>query len=136
MSTNSHQYLIFSLLDELYAIELSKVAEVCDPPDISPIPFAPECYSGAFNFHGNIVAIINLPTIIGLPQKYVDAGKLIVLEQEIASIGFFVDFTIKIIPEEQLSFVPTADNKYSSATLHFSDCKAILLNTELLILAI
>lgn len=123
----SRKFLIFSLSGAHYAIDLAQVAEVGDPPQTSPIPLAPAYYNGALNFHGDIVAVMNLALFLDL-SGFSTPGKIIVLHKDVASLAFLVDSVVRIISEEEVSLRPTLDNLFSSATLCLSDGEAIQLD--------
>jgi purine-binding chemotaxis protein CheW len=134
MTENKKKFIIFSLQGALYALDLAQVAEVGDPPPLSPIPLTPSCYSGAFNFHGDIVAVLNLPLFLGLTDQGCH-GKIIMLQQEIASLAFLVDSVIKIVSEDEVSYSAAADSNFTDATLNLTDDEAILINLEALVRA-
>lgn len=58
--SDTSRYLLFTLMDSTYAIDLQQVAEVVEPPPLSPIPRAPAHLIGAMNSHGNIKAVVDL----------------------------------------------------------------------------
>lgn len=131
MTTRNRKFLIFSLQDSLYALDLAQVAEVGDPPPMSPIPLAPACYSGALNFHGDIVPVMNLSLFLGLAEDG-HPGKIIVLHREITSLAFLVDTIVRIIAENEVSFGKPPEMCLATATLSMSDGYAIQLDIEAL----
>lgn len=132
MTGRKRDFLIFSLRNSTYALDLAQVAEVGDPPQVSPIPLSPPCYSGALNFHGDIVAVLNLPLFLDLAGSG-QAGKIIVLNQEVASLAFLVDTVIRIVSEEAVTFRPPPDNRFAAATLMLHDSEAIQLDLGALV---
>jgi purine-binding chemotaxis protein CheW len=132
MTERTRKFLIFSLQGSLYALDLAQVAEVGDPPQMYPIPLAPPYYSGALNFHGDIVAVMNLGVFLGLagPNK---PGKIIVLHQEIASLAFIVDTVVRIVSEMEVSFSTPSDGGFASASLELSDGDAIQIDLDALV---
>lgn len=123
----NRKFLIFSLQDSLYALDLATVAEVSDPVSVSPIPFAPGYYSGALSFHGDIVAVMNLAHFLGGAEQRAP-GKMIVLRPEIASLAFLVDTVLKIVSEDEISARSPARYSYSTYTLVFSGLTVIQLD--------
>ena len=132
MTDRNRKFLIFSLPGSLYALDLAQVAEVGDPPQTWPIPLAPPCYSGAINFHGDIVAVMDLAIFFDLtgPGK---PGKIIVLHQEIASLALLVDAVVRIVSEGEVSFSPPPDDEFAAATLGLIDGVAIQLDLDALV---
>lgn len=133
MTTRNRKFLIFSLQDSLYALNLAQVAEVGDPPQLWPIPLAPSCYTGALNFHGDILAVMNLALFLGLPGSGTP-GKIIVLHREVASLAFLVDTVVRIVSEDEIdSFSAPPDNDFAAATLSMYAGEAIQLDLETLV---
>jgi purine-binding chemotaxis protein CheW len=132
MTSHSRKFLIFSVIDSLYALDLKQVAEVGDPPQLWPIPMAPTCYSGALSYHGDIIAVMNMAHFLRLKGS-LKPGKIIVLHQEVASLAFLVDTVIRIISEDEISVCAAPDNHFASAKLVLHDGEAILLNLEALV---
>lgn len=134
MIDQNRKFLIFSLKDSLYALDLAHVAEVDDPKQMYPIPLAPDCYCGAIYFHGDIVAVMNLASFLG-KHRANQPGKMVVIQQEIASLAFLVDTIVRIISEAEVSHSPASDSDFASATLKLTDGEAILLDLEALALS-
>jgi len=132
MTTNGRKFMIFSLQGSLYALDLKQVAEVGDPPQMCPIPLAPSCYSGALNFHGDIIAVMNLALFLCLPGGR-QPGKIIVLHREVASLAFLVDTIVGIVSEEEVSFSRATDNGFAAATVNLLDGEATQLDLEALV---
>ena len=132
MTDRNRKFLIFSLQASLYALDIAQVAEVDDPPQLWPIPLAPPCYSGALNFHGDIIAVMNLSLFLGRdgPAK---PGKIIVLRQEVASLAFLVDTVVRIVSEDEAIFTPPPDTGFAAATLGLFDGEAIQLDLDALV---
>lgn len=132
MTDRIRKFLIFSLQGSLYAVDLTTVAEVGDPPQMWPIPLAPPCYCGALNFHGDIVAVMDLALFLGLTG--VDKpGKIVVLHQKVASLAFLVDTIVRIVSENEVSFSPALDDGFAAATLDLIDGEAIQLDLDALV---
>lgn len=132
LNSQNRKFLIFSLQESLYALDLAQVAEVADPPQTWPIPLAPAYYSGALSFHGDIVAVMKLSLFLGL-SGYSQPGKVVVLRQEVASLAFLVDAVVRIISEDEVAFSAAPDNYFSSVILTFSGGKAVQLDLEKLV---
>lgn len=124
MTDHNRKFLIFSLQGSHYALDLAQVAEVGDRPQMSPIPMAPPCYSGALNFHGDIVVVMNLGLFLGL-DGCSQPGKIVVLCREVASLAFLVDTIVRIVSEGEVYFSKPPDNGFAAATLRLSDGEAI-----------
>lgn len=135
MTTNDRKFLIFSLQGLLYALDLTQVAEVNDPPQMWAIPLAPPCFSGALNYNGDIVAVMNLALFLGLPETgNGKLGKIVLLRQEVASLAFLVETVVRIVSEAEVSFGPAPDKSFAAATLVLTDGEAIQLDPDALVL--
>lgn len=134
MTDSNRKFLVFTLQSSLYALDLAHVAEVSDPPQLCPIPLAPLCYSGALNYHGDIVAVMDLSVFLGIPGC-VRPGKLIVLHHEVASLAFLVESVVRIVAETEVSSSPAKKNCFAAALLNLSDGKATLLDLEALVIS-
>ena len=132
MIPRNRKFLIFSLQDSLYALDLTQVAEVGDPQQLWPIPLAPSCYSGALNFHGDIVAVMDLAVFLDLPGPR-KPGKIIVLRREVASLAFLVDSVVRIVSEDEISSGSPHDTRFAVATLVMSGGEAVQLDLEALV---
>ena len=112
MSTNNvdttNQYLTFSLSDELYALEVSKVKEVLEYQAITRVPKTPDFMRGVINVRGGIVPIVDLRLKFGLPaqEQTVDTCIIVLeisIENETITVGTIADNVhevVEIQPEE------------------------------------
>ena len=134
MTEHNRKFLIFSIQGSLFALDLSQVAEVGDPPQMWPIPLAPACYRGVMSFHGDIVAVMDLAIFLGMSGRSL-CEKIIILRQDIASLAFLIDTVVRIIPEEDVSasFGPASESVFATAKLSLIDGEAILLDLDLLV---
>ena len=132
-TANDSRFLIFRLQGSLYALNLAQTAEVADLTQLWPIPLAPPCYSGAMSFHGDIIAVMNLPLFLGLGGDS-KPEKIIILHQSIASLALLVDTVVRIVSADGATSTPTTESKFSAATLTLPEGKALLLDLEVLVL--
>jgi purine-binding chemotaxis protein CheW len=85
----------FELGGERYALDIQLAREIVEMIPITPIPRAPPYISGVINLRGEITNIMNLNTLLGLPNQEIrDNQKIIVLVPEAAggsNVGIIVD---------------------------------------------
>jgi purine-binding chemotaxis protein CheW len=62
----SHQYIVFRIGQEEYALHIDMIKEVVLTPTISKVPMAPSFIRGVANIRGNILAIIDLEERLGI----------------------------------------------------------------------
>jgi len=135
MKDSGHKYLIFTLKGRRYALDLSQVAEVNEPPGTWPIPGAPSCYSGAMNFHGSIVAVLDLAAFLGIPGSH-RQEKVIVLAPDIASLALLVEHVERTVPAAQVRIsdqVQKGDERISSRTLLLAEESVVLIDAAELV---
>jgi len=131
-TANDSKFLIFRLQESLYALDLAQTAEVADLTQLWPIPLAPPYYGGAMNFHGDIIAVMDLAIFLGLSGGN-RPEKIIILHHSIASLALLVDSVIRIVSAEEVTSIPTVDTKFSAATIILPEGKALLLDLGVLV---
>jgi len=62
-------YLTFTLGEELFAVDVSKVREVLDYTNITKIPRTPEYMRGVINLRGSVVPVIDLRLKFGMSKS-------------------------------------------------------------------
>lgn len=91
----------FELGNERYALDIQLAREIVEMIPITPIPRAPAYISGVINLRGEITNIMNLNTLLGLPDKDIrENQKIIVLVPEAVggnNIGIIVDDVSSVI---------------------------------------
>ena len=80
--------LEFGLTDETYAFELAYVREVAALVELSPLPGVPGFVMGVTCMHGQIIAVVDLRKIFGLPERGLrDSRQVIVLQSADMEFG-------------------------------------------------
>lgn len=103
----------FELGGERYALDINLAREIVEMMPITPIPRAPPFISGVINLRGEITNIMNLNTLLGLPDKEIrDNQKIIVLVPEAAkgnNVGIIVDdvSSVRQVPEADIEKIGT-----------------------------
>ncbi|MEN6610802.1 MAG: chemotaxis protein CheW [Methanoregulaceae archaeon] len=98
----------FELGGELYALDIQLAREIVEMIPITPIPRAPPFINGIINLRGEITTIINLYTLLGLPQTEIRKDqKIIILVPESAggnNVGIIVDevHSVNQVPESSI----------------------------------
>ena len=127
MISQEHRYLIFAIEGALFAFDLAHVAEVSEMPETWPIPAAPSYYRGAMNFHGVIVAVMDLSAFMGI-EACSNPEKLIVLDTRLAALGFMVEQVLRIVPEDEAMQLIIRDEGFSCGAFTVSEGKVTLLD--------
>lgn len=121
------RFLLFKLMDELFATPLLGVREVVEPQDPKPIPNTPAFFLGMINIRGRIVGVVDLRTRFGYKVSDSSNKSLMVFETESGPISAVVDSVEDVIQLDASTFdrdphlktaVPT---KYIEGIAHFKD---------------
>lgn len=101
------KYLIFTLSDNIYGVQLSSVREVIGVQSCIPVPSAPVYFLGLLNLRGRVVSAIDLKKKIGMNLKSLAQTKrpaIIITEVGGVSLGCQVDSIVEVlsIDEERI----------------------------------
>jgi purine-binding chemotaxis protein CheW len=111
----------FELGGERYALDIQLAREIVEMIPITPIPRAPAYISGVINLRGEITNIMNLNTLLGLPNQEVRSNqKIIVLVPEAtggSNVGIIVDDVSSVIqvPESSVDKIGEGFSSESSS---------------------
>ncbi len=135
------KYLMFSLGEHLYGIEILKIIEISKLGNIRTIPKAPEYVKGIMNFRGMLIPVVDMRVILNLETvEYTEKNYIIIIELSVGSktlrFGIAVDSVTEIIDvkskdlEEPPPFVLNNTNNYLSAMVKINDEVRILLDAD------
>ncbi|KIH78171.1 hypothetical protein GFER_01070 [Geoalkalibacter ferrihydriticus DSM 17813] len=86
------EWLTFSLGSEDYALDISAVAEIIKPREITEIPRVPDFVLGIISLRGVIVPIFDLKRRLQLGAgEQTPTSRIIVCQKDEATAGFLVD---------------------------------------------
>ncbi len=112
--TSQSQYLTFALDGEAFATEISRVREVLEYAQITPVPRAPEYMLGVINLRGNVVPIVDLRLQFLMQAKEPDIDTCIIIveiniEGTQTIVGVLADSVQEVIDlkPEQMEAVPS-----------------------------
>ncbi|MDD2850368.1 MAG: chemotaxis protein CheW [Desulfuromonadaceae bacterium] len=128
------KFLIFSLQDSQYALDLTHVAEINDTPQLWPVPLVHGHCRGVLNFHGDIVLAINLGYFFGGVENSVQ-GKIIVLHRDVAALALLVDSVIRIVSEDEVTCVPPSGNALITAVFTLAGSEVMQLDLDAVVRA-
>ena len=108
------QYLTFKLDGESFATEISKVKEVLEYTQVTPVPRSPEFMQGVINLRGSVVPVVDLRLQFGMPAvvQTVDTCIIIIevnIEGTSTVLGALADSVQEVInlKPEQLEPAPS-----------------------------
>ncbi|MBF0185899.1 MAG: chemotaxis protein CheW [Magnetococcales bacterium] len=67
--TETTQFLTFTLADEVFAIDISRIKEVLEYTPLTKVPRTPESMCGVINLRGSVVPVIDLRLTFGMPKS-------------------------------------------------------------------
>ena len=98
------QYIVFSINQQSFGIEISKVKEVLSYRKITPLPQMKGFIKGIINLRGTIIPVFDLREKFNLPtEEYTQFNVIIVVEISGRVMGVIVDVisdVFEILPEE------------------------------------
>ncbi len=104
VSTGETQYTTFFVGDLLLGLSISRVREINRHLDVTVVPHAPDFVLGVINLRGDVVTVLDLASIIGLPRREVTRNsRNVVIHWEDQLVGLAVDRIADIVaisPEE------------------------------------
>jgi purine-binding chemotaxis protein CheW len=135
--TTEEQVVVFSLADELYGLDISRVQGIIKMPEVTRVPRAAEFVEGVINLRGEIVPIIDLRKRFGLAhhKDSVDT-RIINVEMGDHLVGLIVDAVEEVlnIPSDVIEpppdLVTTVDSAYLRSIAKLQDRLVILLDLD------
>jgi purine-binding chemotaxis protein CheW len=73
--------LLFTLGEEIYGLEISAIQEIVEDPPLYYVPRAEGALVGAINFHSQVLAVIDLSALLGLPGEKRDHRRVVLTPQ-------------------------------------------------------
>lgn len=101
------QLVSFTLANELYGIEITKVREIILIADITRIPEAPIYLKGLINLRSTVIPVIDLRAKFGLSEgELTDESRIMVLQACGKTIGIVVDAVNEVLRVKQDQIAP------------------------------
>jgi purine-binding chemotaxis protein CheW len=120
MSNRNARLILFTVRENRYALNLQDVAEVLNPPVTFPVPWTPAYLSGAMNFHGSLVAVLDLAMFMNIGTMAPD-GNILVLDRSIANLALGVDRVENIVPVDDVLEEDESDDPIVDKLLIMAD---------------
>lgn len=97
----------FALGSDRYAIEARYVREAIRLPEFSPVPGAPEFVLGVASLRGELVCLVDLRRLFGLPPtERTERSRMIVLGAERVEFGILADEAFEVRHMRPADIVP------------------------------
>ena len=101
------QFVLFTLGQQVYGVEIRRVQRLLQIPSVTPVPGAPDFVEGVTQIRGKVVALINTKRRLGLQDPtWTSQARVIIVElaNNEAHIGLIVDAVTEVarIPPENI----------------------------------
>jgi purine-binding chemotaxis protein CheW len=111
VAANTHQYLTFTLDEELYAVDVVKVREVLEVTPLTKIPRMPSFMQGVINIRGSVVPVLDLRLKFGMEQAERTVDTCIIVmdiqsEDKSITIGSLADSVQEVIDLDEENIEP------------------------------
>lgn len=94
--TETTQFLTFTLADEVFAVEISRIKEVLEYTPLTKVPRTPKSMCGVINLRGAVVPVVDLRTTFGMKPAERTVNTCIIIidvpnEGGVTTLGAMVD---------------------------------------------
>jgi len=129
------QFVKFTVGEEEFGVEISKVREIIKIQEMLKVPNAPRYIEGLMNLRGTVLTIYNLRKRLGMHDKEFDENsKIITVYHNDLLVGFTVDMVNEIVRvdeeniEDTPSSVPNIDKKFLYKVVKFDNKLMLILD--------
>ncbi|MEX2309748.1 MAG: chemotaxis protein CheW [Pirellulales bacterium] len=133
------RYLIFQLADRTYAVPIRCVEEIVPIAELSSVPGAPSFLAGLLDIGGQLVAVISLRRLLGMPDHECELyTPLVILKAKAQKIALEIDGVSRIAGIDDENLVPLAEgcslNDCASAVARLDGQVVVVLSPERILL--
>ncbi|NLP18898.1 MAG: purine-binding chemotaxis protein CheW [Firmicutes bacterium] len=101
------KYLIFTMDQELYGMEIRYITEIIGIQPITEVPEMPAYVKGVTNLRGKIIPVMDARLRFKKPEReYDDRTCIIVLDTNDISVGLIVDSVVEVLTIEEEDIAP------------------------------
>jgi len=132
-NTAIEKYLIFMIHEKRYALPAKTISEVTVLEKVFPLPLVPSYVMGIINRYSVPYALIDIKFL--LLNDASNAGKVIVLKEEIDKLAFLIDDVTDIadLPSDQLMKIEQEDVSSINACFEWKGFNVLCIDTGELI---
>lgn len=114
----TEQFVEFNIGMDKYAVVISEVHEIIQMLDITGMPDTPMYVRGVVNLRGNIVPVVSLRLLLGMPEEAMSKStRIIVVRNQETTLGIIVDKVTKVIRFKNIQAPPDRFGGISSLLL-------------------
>ncbi len=138
------KYLIFTMDNELYGMEIRYITEIIGIQPITVVPEMPEYVKGITNLRGKIIPVMDARLRFKKAEKeYDDRTCIIVLDTDDVSIGLIVDSVAEVLTIQDEDIAPPPEvnkgshryikgvGKAGGSVKLLLDCRKLLIDDEI-----
>jgi len=105
--TQKGKYLIFTMGEENYGIEVKYVIEIIGIQQITEVPDMPNYIKGVINLRGRIIPVMDVRLRFGKDHReYDDRTCIIVIEVQTITIGLIIDRVSEVVVIQDEMLLP------------------------------
>ena len=105
--TQKDKYLIFSIGNQSYGIDIEYVIEIIGIEPITEVPELPDYVKGVINLRGKIIPVMDVRLKFKKePKEYDDRTCIIVVEISNISIGLIIDRVLDVVNIDEKNISP------------------------------
>jgi purine-binding chemotaxis protein CheW len=105
------EFITFYLGDLLLGIDIHQVQEINRNLEMSPVPHAPAAVRGVINLRGEVVMVVDLREVLGLPQiSLTSSNRNVIVKNGGEQIGLLVDRVADVVRAMTEELDPMPEN--------------------------
>ncbi len=107
-----NSYIIFKLINEYFAINVSKVISILEMQEITEVPEAPKYMKGVINLRGDVLPIVDSHVKFSMPQQEITMMTCVLVLEVIDSknqyikLGLLVDQVDEVLEILKVNVLP------------------------------
>ncbi len=105
--SSTRQFVIFTVGNEVFAVDMAPVREIIRMPEVVRVPLAPVSLEGLANLRGQVLPIISLRSLFDFPERPADDSTRVVVVDVGQSLGFVVDKVASVVGVEPVQIEDT-----------------------------
>lgn len=141
--TMHNKYLLFTLGEAIYGLEIMYVTEIVGIQKITELPESPRYIKGVMNLRGSVIPVMDIRSRFGLEVlAYNDRTCIIVIQVHGLELGVVVDSVSEVLTMHESNILPPPVvgtvgekyiknvGKYNERVVLMIDCDVVLSLTE------
>lgn len=114
---------VFKSKDEFIGIQSDYVHRVIDDSKVTPVPFAPDTYTGLLYYRGELFDVINIRLLLGYPAEgTAEITRIIILK--------WLNKKLAVIPDEIIGMIWIDDNSEDKGEYYHENHKVSLIKPD------